>query len=66
MSKQSITVALFAAIFLVTASFTNAKSTHKKTEQKGEEQKKTEDVEDEAQIQKSVLLSNLSARTVTL
>ena len=61
MSKQSITVALFAAIFLVTASFTNAKSTHKKTEQKGEEQKKTEDVEDEAQIQKSVLLSNLSA-----
>jgi len=55
MSKQSITVALFAAIFLMAASITNAQSAQKKTEQK-----KSEDVEDEAQIQKSVLLSNLS------
>jgi hypothetical protein len=59
MSKQSITVALFAAIFLMAASITNAQSTQKKTEQK-----KSEDVEDEAQIQKSVLLSNLSALDV--
>jgi len=61
MSKQSITVALFAAIILMAASFTIAQTTQKKTEQKGAGQKKTEDVEDEAQIQKSVLLSNLSA-----
>jgi hypothetical protein len=44
MSKQSITVVLFAAIFLTAASLINARSTQKKSGQKGAEQKKTEDV----------------------
>jgi uncharacterized protein YlxW (UPF0749 family) len=55
MSKQSITVALFAAIFLMAVFFTNAQTAQKKSGQKRAEQKKIEDLEDEAQIQKSVL-----------
>jgi hypothetical protein len=35
MSKQLITVALFAGIFLMAAPFTNAQTAQKKTEQKG-------------------------------
>src|SRR5262245_55260951 len=67
MNKQLITFALFAPIFLMAASFTNAQSTQKETEQKSvgqNEQKKTEDIEDEAQIRKSMLLSDLSALNI--
>src|SRR5262245_3193951 len=66
MSKQLITVALLAAIFPMALSFTNAQSSQKnteqkKTEQKSAQQKETENVDDETQIQKSVLLGELTA-----
>lgn len=61
MSKQLITIALFAAIFLINASFTIAQSTRQKTEPKSAEQKASVDVDDEAQVQKGILLGDLSA-----
>src|SRR5262245_9924439 len=70
MSKQMMTLALLAAIFPMTVTFTNAQSTQnkptqktadqKKTEQKSAGQKETQSVDDEAQIQKSMLLGDLS------
>jgi hypothetical protein len=66
MCKQLMTFALFAAIFPIDVSFTNAQSTQKKTEQKKPEQKsagqkKAEEVDDETQIRKSALLGDLTA-----
>jgi hypothetical protein len=66
MSKQLMTFALFTAIFPMAVSFTNAQSKQKKTEQKkaeqkSSEQKKTNDDDDETQIQKSALLGDLTA-----
>src|SRR5262249_41139366 len=66
MSRQLMTSALLAIIFLLSVSFTNAQSTQKKTdqkrtEQKSAEQKKSEDVDEEARIQKNMLLVNLTA-----
>jgi len=46
MNKQLITIALFAAIFLINASFTIAQSTRRKTEPKTAEQKASVDKED--------------------
>src|SRR5262245_8937794 len=66
MSKQLMTFVLFAAIFPIAVSITNAQSTQKNTERKKPEQKdigqkKAEEVDDETQIQKSALLGDLTA-----
>src|SRR5262245_984930 len=79
MCKQLMTFSLLAAIFLMAVSFTNAQSTQKntgqkKTEQKsaeqkgatqkGAEQKETEGADDDLQLRKSVILSELSALNI--